>query len=171
MQHLELTSFQHPYQNGRGSVASEKVTRERRKTARSGPSTGPHGSDNLPGMAAVCGILAADQERKENVPTGRLGGASAIRTVGIDLANVASRPSWITVTRGLAPRALEHACRRPRLRAGPAAWRGCDQTQSRNWNSGSELNVHADSGRARGATVLGSRASRGRVGNEVEAEA
>ena len=39
-----------------------------------GPRAGPHGSDNLPGMAAVCGIPTADQERKKNVPTGRLGG-------------------------------------------------------------------------------------------------
>jgi len=28
---------------------------------------------------------------------------------------VARRPSWITVTRGPSPRALEHACRRSRL--------------------------------------------------------
>jgi hypothetical protein len=32
------------------------------------------GSDNLPGMAAFCGILTTDQERKKNVLTGRLGG-------------------------------------------------------------------------------------------------
>jgi hypothetical protein len=38
-QPVELSSFQHPYQNGRGSVASEKVSRERRKMARSGPSS------------------------------------------------------------------------------------------------------------------------------------
>ena len=37
-----------------------------------GPRAGPHGSDNLPGMAAFCGIPTADQERKKNVPTGRL---------------------------------------------------------------------------------------------------
>ena len=34
-----------------------------------GPQAGPHGSDNLPGMAAVCGFPTADQERKKNVPT------------------------------------------------------------------------------------------------------
>ena len=33
------------------------------------PRAGPHGSDNLPGMAAVCGFPTADQERKKNVPT------------------------------------------------------------------------------------------------------
>ena len=47
-----------------------------------GLSRGPHGSDNLPGMAAVCGFPTADQERKKNVPTGRLGGARVIRTLG-----------------------------------------------------------------------------------------
>jgi hypothetical protein len=36
LQPVELFGFQHPYQNGRGSVASEKVGRERRKTARNG---------------------------------------------------------------------------------------------------------------------------------------
>ena len=40
-----------------------------------GPRAGPRGSDNLPGMAAVCGIPTADQEQKKNVPTGCLGGA------------------------------------------------------------------------------------------------
>ena len=33
LQLIELSSFQHPYQNGRGSVASEKVGQERPKTA------------------------------------------------------------------------------------------------------------------------------------------
>jgi hypothetical protein len=47
-----------------------------------GPQASPHGSDNLPGVAAVCGFPTADQERKKNVPTGRLGGAKAIRTQG-----------------------------------------------------------------------------------------
>jgi hypothetical protein len=39
LQLIELSSFSHPYQNGRGSVASEKVRRERRKTARNSPSS------------------------------------------------------------------------------------------------------------------------------------
>jgi hypothetical protein len=37
LQLIELSSFSHPYQNGRGSVASEKGAGERRKTARSEP--------------------------------------------------------------------------------------------------------------------------------------
>ena len=36
LQLIELSSFQHPYQNGRGSVVSEKAGRERPKTARNG---------------------------------------------------------------------------------------------------------------------------------------
>ena len=47
-----------------------------------GARAGPHGSDNLPGIAAFCGIPTADYERKKNVPTGETGGASGIRTVG-----------------------------------------------------------------------------------------
>jgi hypothetical protein len=43
------------------------------------PRAGPHGSDNLPGMAAVCGLPTADQELKKNVPTGRLGGGKLTR--------------------------------------------------------------------------------------------
>jgi hypothetical protein len=39
-----------------------------------GLSRGPGGSDNLPGMAAFCGIPTANQEQKKNVPNGRLGG-------------------------------------------------------------------------------------------------
>ena len=82
MQPVELSSFQHPYQNGRGSVASEKVSRARRKTARSGPSSWSSWFGQLPGWAAVCGIPTADQERKKNVPNGRVGGGSRIRTHG-----------------------------------------------------------------------------------------
>ena len=44
------------------------------KQAQSGPRAGRRGSDNLPGMAAFCGIPTADQERIKSVPTGRLGG-------------------------------------------------------------------------------------------------
>ena len=51
-----------------------RVSRERRQTSRSGPRAGPHDSDNLPRMAAVCGFPTADRERKKNVPKGRLGG-------------------------------------------------------------------------------------------------
>ena len=40
------------------------------------PRAGPPGSDNLPGMAAVCGLPTADQERKKNVPTGETGGGT-----------------------------------------------------------------------------------------------
>jgi hypothetical protein len=47
-----------------------------------GARAGPHGSDNLPGIAAFCGIPTADHERKKNVPTGETGGASGIRTLG-----------------------------------------------------------------------------------------
>jgi hypothetical protein len=47
-----------------------------------GPPAGPHGSDNLPGMAAFCGLPTACQEQKKNVPTGCLGGGSGIRTHG-----------------------------------------------------------------------------------------
>ena len=36
------------------------------------PRAGRRGSDNLPGMAAVCGFPTADPERKKNVPTGVL---------------------------------------------------------------------------------------------------
>jgi hypothetical protein len=43
---------------------------------------GPGGSDNLPGMAAFCGIPTANQGRKKNVPNGRTGGGRAIRTLG-----------------------------------------------------------------------------------------
>jgi hypothetical protein len=37
-------------------------------------SSRPSGSDNLPGMAAFCGIPAANQGRKKNVPSGQTGG-------------------------------------------------------------------------------------------------
>ena len=47
-----------------------------------GLSGDPGGSDNLPGMAASCGIPTAKQGRKKNVPTGRLGGGRGIRTLG-----------------------------------------------------------------------------------------
>ena len=36
LQPIDFSSFQQPYQNGRGSVALEKVARERRKTAQNG---------------------------------------------------------------------------------------------------------------------------------------
>src|SRR5262245_30238725 len=36
-----------------------------------GPRAGPHGSNNLPGMAAVCRIATSDQAWKKNVRTGR----------------------------------------------------------------------------------------------------
>jgi hypothetical protein len=74
MQPLELSSFQHPYQNGRGSVVSEKVGRKRRKQAQSGRSGRGRGSDNSPGMAALCGLSAPMNAAKKNVPSGCLGG-------------------------------------------------------------------------------------------------
>jgi hypothetical protein len=40
---------------------------------------GPGGSDNWPGMAAFCGVPAADQERKKNVPNARTGGGKLTR--------------------------------------------------------------------------------------------
>ena len=45
-----------------------------------GLSSGPGGSDNLPGMAAVCGIPTADQQRKKNVPPGHVGGGKLTRS-------------------------------------------------------------------------------------------
>ena len=44
-----------------------------------GLSRGPGGSDNLPGMAAFCGIPTANQGRKKNVPNGRTGGGKLTR--------------------------------------------------------------------------------------------
>ena len=75
LQPIELSSFQHPYQNGRGSVASEKVGRERRKQ---GPkwALGPGAV-----VRTICqewpqsaGFRPRISGRKKNVPTGRLGG-------------------------------------------------------------------------------------------------
>ena len=48
--------------------------RERRKPPEVELSRGPGGSNNLPGMAAFCGMPTANQGRKKNVPTGCLGG-------------------------------------------------------------------------------------------------
>jgi hypothetical protein len=69
-----------------------------------GISRGPGGSDNLPGMAAFCGIPTA-------VPNGRIGGAKATRTVGTVLcySNTGHRPH-----RGGAPQAFRKP---PRTRA------------------------------------------------------
>jgi hypothetical protein len=49
-----------------------------RKRPEVAPKAGPHGSDNSLGMAAFCGFPTADQERKKNVPNGRLGGGRGI---------------------------------------------------------------------------------------------
>jgi hypothetical protein len=58
-----------------------------------GLSRGPGGSDNSPGMAAFCGVPTADQERKKNVPNGRLGGGRGIRTLGTIVASEALSPA------------------------------------------------------------------------------
>jgi hypothetical protein len=39
----------------------------------------PHGSDNSPGMATLCGFLTADQEQEKNVPNGQTGGGKLTR--------------------------------------------------------------------------------------------
>ncbi|MCD6072354.1 MAG: hypothetical protein K0S42_2870, partial [Microvirga sp.] len=46
------------------------------------PQAGRRGSDNLPGMAAFCGLSAPMNAVKKNIPDGQTGGGSGIRTHG-----------------------------------------------------------------------------------------
>jgi hypothetical protein len=108
-----------------------------RKWPKIGFPAGAGGSEEWPRTPGFCAVPAGDESRKKNISIGETGGASGIRTVGIDLGKRCGAAPWTTVTRGLTPRALEHACRRswpskPSMlarapstpcRAGPAAWR------------------------------------------------
>jgi hypothetical protein len=51
-----------------------KWAKRDKKRPEVGLSGSPGGSDKWPGMAAFCGVPAADQDRKKNVPTGGTGG-------------------------------------------------------------------------------------------------
>ena len=65
---LNYRASKHPYQNGRGSVASEKVGRERRKSARNGPSSQSSWFGQFARNDRSCGISTADQEREKECP-------------------------------------------------------------------------------------------------------
>ena len=82
LQPVELSSFQHPYQNGRGSVASEKVGRERRKTSLNGPSSRSSWFGQFARNGRILRAFGPDERGEKNVPTGCLGGARVIRTLG-----------------------------------------------------------------------------------------
>jgi hypothetical protein len=63
------------------------------------PQAGRHGSDNLPGMAAVCGFPTADQERKKKCPdmvSWRTEGDSNSRFGGVGFRALAPRRAMYT---------------------------------------------------------------------------
>ena len=93
---LNYRASQHPYQNGRGSVASEKVGRERRKTARNGPRGRGAWFGQLARKAAFCGFPAADRARKKNVPTGETGGGrgTVVKPSSVIGLRGSRAPSW-----------------------------------------------------------------------------
>jgi hypothetical protein len=63
----------------RGSVASEKVGRERRETAQNGPVGQSRWFGQTAGKARICAVPAPDERRKKNVPNGEIGGGRGAR--------------------------------------------------------------------------------------------
>jgi hypothetical protein len=57
------------------------------------PQAGRRGSDNLAAIAAFCGVLPADRERKKNVPTERIGRAEGTQTPDTARSSHAAVPS------------------------------------------------------------------------------